>query len=365
MAGSGSENLRVLALVTHPVQSPGPRYRVIQLVEPLVRHGIQVDVQSFTDPNDYGMLFKPGNRLRKARWLIEGTFRRAARLVTAAQYDVLWAQVWLHPFSFPPYTLLLDRIRVPIVHDIDDAYYLPTGRNIDLLRRPSWIAGIMKRAHSVVAGSEFIAEFARQHNERVHIVPTAVDTDRFAPRDLTTHSNPVPVIGWVGTHSTFRFVERLFGVFESLAKTHRFVLRIVGAGQPVEIPGVTVENIDWTLEHEVDYFRDLDIGLYPLFDSVPAKAKHGFKLQQYMAVGVPAIVSDIGANSMLIRHGENAFLAASMDDWKSALAALLDDPDLRRRVGETARAQMDQDVSLRSTVVRYADFLHAAAASQR
>jgi glycosyltransferase involved in cell wall biosynthesis len=352
--------LRVLALTAHPLRSPGPRYRVYQFVDPLRRLGVEMDVRSFTRPEDYAALFEPGHRALKVRWLAEGTLRRARDLVRARAYDVLLVQIWLHPMSFPPFDLALKLIDTPLVYDIDDAYYLPTGRALDRLRGPNWLPRLMRRAQGIMAGSEFLAEFCRRHNGSVRIVPTAIDTVRFSPRPPDVRARPV--IGWIGTHSTFEFVERLFPVFQELARDHDFVLRLVGAGQGITIPNVNVESVPWTLAREVDYFRDLDVGLYPLFEGVPAQAKFGFKLHQYMSVGVPAVISDVGANRQLVRHGENAFLAATPGDWKEALSALIRSPELRHRVGAAARASLAESYSLEATSRVMAEVLRQAAA---
>jgi glycosyltransferase involved in cell wall biosynthesis len=353
-----AEPRRVLALTPHPVKCPAPRYRVIQFIEPLKSHGIHVDLQSFTRPEEYDYLFESGHAARKIRWLVEGTLRRAAELARARRYDAILIQVWVHPMTFPPFDLALRGLRVPIVYDIDDAYYLPTGRGLDRLRDPGWLPRIMAMAHTIIAGSDFIGEFCSRHNPRVHVIPTAIDTDRFAPRP--PDARLCPVIGWIGTHSTFQFVERLFPVFQELARDHSFILRLVSDGRPVSIPGVTVESVAWKLEQEVDYFRDLDVGLYPLADGVAAQAKHGFKLHQYMAVGVPAVVSDIGVNGKLVQSGQNAFLARTPEDWRSALSKLILDPALRHRMGRRAREDLDDSFSVRMATPRLAGILREA-----
>jgi glycosyltransferase involved in cell wall biosynthesis len=138
----------------------------------------------------------------------------------------------------------------------------------------------------------------------------------------------------------------------------------VGSGKPVRIEGVDVENVSWTLEKEVDYFRELDIGLYPLVEGIQAHAKHGFKLQQYMACGVPAVVSAIGANPELVRDRETAFLARTAEDWHRALSSLVRDRELRLRVGRTARGLLSEKVSLDACTPSMVRILRAAASSK-
>ena len=117
---------------------------------------------------------------------------------------------------------------------------------------------------------------------------TVVDNNIFTPIEK---ANDVPVLGWIGTHSTFSFLESLFPVLERLAKTHRFKLCIVGAGKKgIIVPGVDVEELDWKLERETSDFQSFDIGLYPITPSSSANeqwilGKSGFKAIQYMAVG--------------------------------------------------------------------------------
>ncbi len=360
-ASPGPE-LRVLALTTHPVESPAARYRVFQMVEPLARHGVQVEVQSFTRPEDYGIIFEGGHAGRKVKWLLEGTLRRSLTLARARRFDAILIQVWVHPMTFPPFDLALRLLDVPIVYDIDDAYFLSTGRALDRLRDPGWLPRLMKASHSVVAGSEFIGDFCARFNSRVSVVPTAIDTDRFSPRAPDARARPV--VGWIGTHSTFKFVESLFPVFEDLARDHAFTLRLVGNHAPASIPGVDVENVRWRLENESDYFRDLDIGLYPLFPDSYAQAKHGFKLHQYMAVGIPAVVSDYGINAELVENGRNALIAKDLNDWRRALSRLIREPDLRQQMGRAARADLDASLSTRRTAARLAEILREAAASR-
>jgi glycosyltransferase involved in cell wall biosynthesis len=62
------------------------------------------------------------------------------------------------------------------------------------------------------------------------------------------------------------------------------------------------------------------------------------KALQYMALGIPPVVSPVGASAVIVRDGINGFHASSSDHWVNRLAVLLADPALRARLGAAARA---------------------------
>jgi glycosyltransferase involved in cell wall biosynthesis len=150
------------------------------------------------------------------------------------------------------------------------------------------------------------------------------------------------VLGWVGTHSTFPYLESIFPALEQLAQAHRFRLKIVGAGKrDINLAGVEIENLEWKLEREIEDFQSFDIGLYPinaaLYADQWAAGKSGFKAIQYMAVGVPYVVTPIAACKEIGEPGKTHLFAGTQDEWREELAKLLSDERLRRRMGEAGR----------------------------
>ena len=58
----------------------------------------------------------------------------------------------------------------------------------------------------------------------------------------------------------------------------------------------------WTPENEISEINDFDIGIMPLVNDEWSSGKCGAKLLQYMAAGIPAVVSPVGVNKEIIQE---------------------------------------------------------------
>jgi len=105
----------------------------------------------------------------------------------------------------------------------------------------------------------------------------------------------------------------------------------------------------------VQELQELDIGIMPLPDDAWARGKCACKGLQYMALGIPTVLSALGMNTEVVKHGENGLLATTEDEWYEALCALIESPELRSRLGRAGRATVEQRYSRQawsSTFVR-------------
>ena len=147
---------------------------------------------------------------------------------------------------------------------------------------------------------------------------------------------------------------------QQLSKKYDFVLKIFGAGETINIPGVKVENYDWHLEKEVEYFQFIDIGIYPLIDTLWVRGKAGFKAIQYMAVGVPVVASLIGMNKEIIKDGVNGYLARTEKEWIEKISKLMEDSNLRKKIGLEGRKTVEEKFSVKANVHTYLDIIKAS-----
>jgi glycosyltransferase involved in cell wall biosynthesis len=363
--------MRVLFFLPYSKEAAGCRYRVHQFLPFFEANGVSCELRELVSPELFRVLYRPGHSLKKAALFAKGAVQRVQDLRDAREYDVLF--VYRECFPFGP-ALLESRLRrqgTPMVFDFDDAIYLPSGKKWkDFVRRPEKTNVICQLVDEVIVCNENLRQLALSYNPNVTVVPTSVDTEAlFVPRAYPETLPPAdgrPVrLGWIGSHSAAHYIRGLSRVLQRVAERHPIEVLIVGAGQDVSIPGVEVVNEAWSLATEVDKFRSLDIGLYPLEDGLWERGKPSFKTIQYMAVGVPAVISSVGSARDVVRDGDNGLLAGSEDEWVTKICRLIEEPDLRRRIAVAGRRTAVRDFSIASNAPKILEVLQRAAASRR
>ena len=368
--------IRVLAFSPIPEEGAGCRFRIVQFIPYLESVGVEVTLRSLFDTDFFRLVYRPGHYLRKALSFAELSIKRLDSLRDASRFDV----IFIYREMFPIGPALIERLlgsrrRPPVVFDFDDAIFLPNvsdaNRFISALKAPGKVATIIRHCDRVIAGNEYLAAYARRFNDAVTVIPTCVDTNRFVPSLSSGFSNSAggppraPIVGWIGSPTTAPYVRGLANVFRRVHEQHPFVLRISGAGEPLDLPGLTTEQPPWTLESEVQLFNTCDVGVYPLADDEWSRGKCGFKAIQFMACGVPVVAAAIGVNREIIEDGVNGFLASTDDEWVEKLAWLLADSDLRRRFGEAGRRTIEARYALQVHAPTLAATLRAVAERDR
>ena len=341
-----NQMIKVLGLCSYPIESAATRYRLAQFVEPLTEKEISLEVSPFLDSEQFKFFYNKRSMFSTALKIWKPFLRRLLESFRMRKYDLLLVQREAMIFGPVFFERLFQRIgNIPLILDLDDATYIsyvsPTyGRFGSFFKFFGKTDNLITRADVVICGNRFIAKYVQGKGTKTAIIPTVVDTDKFYPIE---RKREVPVIGWVGTHSTFPLLKSVFPVLQKLAKKHEFVLKVVGAGaEHIILDGVQVENKMWSLETEISDFQSLDIGLYPMATSASASdewllGKSGFKAIQYLAVGVPFVVTPIGVCAEIGEADVSHFEAVTEEDWYDALDILLTDRTRREKMGKAGR----------------------------
>jgi len=192
----------------------------------------------------------------------------------------------------------------------------------------------------VVIENEYNEKYIKENTTQGNVLKVLgpIDTQRYSPRSGS--GGGAVTVGWIGGPSTTTY---LLSEKESFARIKgkygdkvRFVT--IGADEE-ETKGTVFEggNSPWTLESEVAELAKFDIGIMPLPDDPWTRGKGGYKLLQYMAMGIPCVCSPVGVNEKLIRDGESGFLAGTSEQWVEKISLLVENENDRKKMGAAGR----------------------------
>lgn len=321
--------MNVLFLI-QDFQMPSSRVRVLNLLPGLRERGINCDVMPYPQG--------AGNKI--------GMFK------ILNKYDAVFLQKKLpSPFE----SMLLKRLSRILFFDFDDAIYVrhDSSKDMESRSRMFKFRTIVSRADTVIAGNRILAQEAKRFNKNVIIIPSAVET-RGVPQKDYEAKNEETVIGWIGGAINLSHLKIVEPVIRRLSRKHKVELRIISS-KSIEMDGVDLKFVPWSLDTQEAEIAKFDIGIMPLPKTRHAEGKCGYKALQYMAAAVPPVVSDVGINSDIVEHGTEGFIARDLDEFYGYLEILIENKELRREMGLRARQKVERYYSVQVVSKRLAD----------
>lgn len=326
---------------------PSARFRIRQYIRPLAKLGLAIDEYAAS----FGSYPPKTNWLRPA-WGLATIASRLPAVAFSHRYDVTLIQREM----VSTYSTAERFTGRPRVWDVDDAIWLD--------QRGQAAKKIARQCDRVICGNQFIANWASSHNPDVMMLPTAVDTDRFQPRTYKERTGGQIVIGWMGQSSGHRYLRGISEAIRRISETHKnVVFRIVSDRPPSAglLARCNVDFIRWSADMEVDWLQSFDIGVMPLEASSWCLGKCSYKMLLYMSCAVPVMVSDVGMNAEVLRHGPAGYGARNVDEWIQGLESLIQSPILRGEMGMTGRRVVQEHYSMRVLAPRFAEMLGKSA----
>ncbi|GGF20418.1 glycosyltransferase family 4 protein [Hymenobacter cavernae] len=343
--------MQILFVVPYPHgKAPSQRFRFEQYLDLLAAEGHSYKVAPFVSDSTWAILYKPGHTLAKALGIVGGFLRRIGLLFSVSKYDFVFLHREASPIGPPLFEWVMAKVLgKKIIYDFDDAIWIPnTSEANKIVAGLKWhhkVASICRWAYKVSCGNAYLRDYARQYNANAIVNPTTIDTVHLHNRVRDQQPAERMVIGWTGTHSTLKYLEQVVPVLAKLEQHYDFEFQVI-SNQPPNLPLKSLVYRPWRKDTEIEDLLRFHIGLMPLEDDAWAKGKCAFKALQYMALGVPPLVSPVGMNTEVVQDGQNGFVCATAADWEASLEMLLKDASLRVRLGKAARQTVEQRYSV-------------------
>ena len=348
---------KILFIAPYPQDgAPSQRFRFEQYFSILREEGHELELASFFTQKQWAKLYLEGKTLSKACIMLVAFARRFLLLFKIRKYDFIFIHREAAMIGPPFFEWFIAKVlRKKFIYDFDDAIWLANYSEANArfqgLKMYGKVRRIIKWADRVTVGNSFLAAYAHQFNSKVEVIPTSIDLAYQHNREGNPHQKPL-VIGWTGTHTTGRYLQDLLPVLDELAQSNSFIFRVI-SNQAPDFNRPYLEFVKWNKSSEIEDLASFNIGVMPLEDSDWARGKCGFKGLQYMALGIPALLSPVGVNTEIIQDGVNGFLCDSQEVWLEKLALLLQDADLRNQIGAEGKATIRNCYSVEANKTKY------------
>ncbi len=234
-----------------------------------------------------------------------------------------------------------------IIYNFDDAIMYsdknPERHSASHFR--PWVRSV-KLADMVIVGSSYLAQLARQFNPNVEVLPIGLAVSGYAV-DCPLKSDDKIHLVWIGSKSTLSYLAQIKTALEEVGSRFNNVILRVICDDFLELENMPVEKRLWSRDTRAVDLATADIGLAPLPDNRFTKGKCSFKVLEYSAAGLPVIASPIGTNSDYVLENVTGFFATDIQDWTNKISRLINDAQLRKKMGEQGRMRAEKsDVSV-------------------
>ena len=349
--------IKVLFIAMHrKLRSPSQRFRFEQYFEILKSHGIEYEFSYLISEKDDKVLYAPGNYVGKLIIFIKSWLQRSRDTKRADEFDYIFIQREAFMTGSINFEKKFANSKAKLIFDFDDSIWLPdnneANRKLSFLKNPAKTADIITLSDTIVAGNQYLADYAKQYKKNVVIIPTTIDTEWYIPKEKVPGSQVV--IGWSGSFTTIKHFQIAIEALTKIKAKYGNKVSFKVIGDPkYNYEPLAINGQKWQAKNEVQDLQEFDIGIMPLPDEEWTRGKCGLKGLQYMALAIPTIMSPVGVNTEIINDSKNGFLADTPDEWVNKLSQLIESAELRRKLGNAGRETVVKHYSVEANKEKY------------
>jgi glycosyltransferase involved in cell wall biosynthesis len=328
---------------------PASRFRIAQYEPWLSRTGDQLDVYcplplKDADPPKWATALSRTMSINK--WRIWNTAKLTTRfriLLEQYKHDIIWQNRLL----VNTYFTVENYYKKPFAFDIDDAIWLIDGERA--------VQKALSKAQAVIAGNAYLAEHAKKTNPNTFVIPTAIDTSQLFPDGK---KKKLFTIGWIGTNHNFRYLQKIrTPILNFLKKNTETQFTVVSSHPPGFFPFDNERIVfkKWSPEKENTLINEFSVGIMPIDNDDWTRGKCSCKMLQYMACGLPVIVSPFGQNKIILSEKMVGLSATTEKEWEEAFNTLKNDTAMSTEMGANGFNLVEKNYSCKINTTRLLD----------
>ncbi len=331
---------------------PSQRFRFEQYINLEEKRELKFYLCPFYNSYSWSYLHTKKHYFGKIIGVTFSFFKRIITLFSLYKYQFIYIHREAASIGPPFFEWIITKIlKKKIIYDFDDSVWVSTSSPANPFAayiKCAWkVKYIAKWSYTISTGNQFLADFAKQYCNDVRIIPTVVNTNS-KHNQIKNHDTLPLTIGWTGTFTNFVQLDIIISVIKQLQQNYDFTFLIIADKDPL-YKEIKYVYKPWDLNTEIEDLLKMHIGVMPLGNTVLALGKCAFKAIQYMSLGIPAVVSNIGANKDVVKDGINGYCASNEQEWYNKLSYLLEHSEKRVELGKNARASIISNYSVEST----------------
>lgn len=292
-------------------------------------------------------------------------YLRIRDLLQVKKEDVVIVYRGTHQPSNPEIFILFRKIiGFTLIFDFDDAIFLDDSNHETA---PKSTELMVRKADGVVVGCEYLYEYACKYNKNVQIIRGNIDVNKYL---INRQKRNTIVIGWIGSPSNHICLQLLIKPLQKLSKLYKniqftIITNTEFAYTLPQFQGIITEIINWDINRYYEDIQLFDIGVIPLLKDEWFKGKSGGKVFEYMAMAIPIVSTPVGPHQHIIIEGVNGFLADNDCEWFDKLRLLIENEELRIKMGAKGREMATSNYSIISYTNTYLNMINITKESQK
>lgn len=360
----------ILYFENFPIENAGYQYRTKKWSEILEKEGYNVEIWTlFEDKDEF-------DRQRKtkpfSKFLIQTLKIRFKQVLKSKKFETVIVRREL--LFYNDYgNLFLDKLLLKFhpnaILDFDDD--LTAAKN-----QPKKVTNLYGRLiqengnkfndslrlyKRFIVASNYLKEKVLKENltindSNINVIPTCVDYNKYPPKVYPEKIEKL-AFGWIGGDHNYLQLRGIVPLLNSLAKEHEFKLIVIAGNKFESEAEFDVEFIPWSLDTEIKNLYKIDVGLMPLEDNIENLGKGGFKLIQYMGLGIVSVAQGLTINKYIVHHKINSFSVNNYEEWHGILKHLLQKKYNLKVLGKKARERVNESYTFNSNLKKYIKFI--------